>query len=157
MTTSRARYSWLLTMQAIGSASLLSQCYPLYSRLLDDPGHVQVYADMPIVTVLGLGIALVQSAHWYRVFKVALPVRDAHVVLGQLVLFTSRLAFIIASALFSLVLFRHLPEIDFGQHWGGYVWRGLLLLAVLFSVFCFTTELERLGLALRGQERTPDD
>ncbi|WP_208249858.1 hypothetical protein WGT02_16920 [Rhizobium sp. T1470] len=156
MTTSRARYSWLLTTQAIGSASLLSQCYPLYSRMLDDPGHVQVYADTPMVSVIGLSIALVQFAHWYRAFKVPVPFRDANVVLGQLVLFASRLTFIIASALFSLVLFRHLPEADFGQPWG-YVWRGLLLLAVLFSVFCFTTELERLGVAFRGQEKTTGD
>jgi len=40
---------------------------------------------------------------------------------------------------------------------GGFVWRGLLLLAVRFSVFCFTAELERLGLALGGQERTQDN
>jgi len=154
MKTSRVRYSWLLTTQAIGSAALLSQCYPLYARLLDDPGHVQVYADTPMVTVIASSVTLVQGAHWYRVFKVPLPVRDTRVVLGQLVLFVSRLAFIIASALFSLVLFRHLPEIDFGRNGSGFVWRGLLLLAVLFSVFCFTTELERLGLALRGQEKT---
>ncbi|WP_141105718.1 hypothetical protein [Rhizobium sp. R693] len=110
-----------------------------------------------MVAVIALSVTLVQGAHWYRVFKVPLPVRDTHVVSGQLVLFVSRLAFIIASALFSLVLFRHLPEIDFGLHGNGFVWRGLLLLAVLFSVFCFTTELERLGLALRGQEQTPDN
>ncbi|MBB2753301.1 UNVERIFIED_ORG: hypothetical protein GGI57_004011 [Rhizobium aethiopicum] len=109
-----------------------------------------------MVAVVASSTALVQGPYCYRVFKVPVPVRDTHVVLGQLVLFVSRLAFIIASALFSLVLFRHLPEIDFGRNGSGFVWRGLLLLAVLFSVFCFTTELERLGLALRGQERTPD-
>jgi len=87
-----------------------------------------------MVAVIALSVTLVQGAHWYRVFKVPLPVRDTHVVSGQLVLFVSRLAFIIASALFSLVLFRHLPEIDFGLHGNGFVWRGLLLLAVLFSV-----------------------
>ncbi|WP_306914382.1 hypothetical protein [Rhizobium mesoamericanum] len=150
-----------MTTQAVGSAALLTQCYPLYARLLDDPGQVQMYADTPMVTLLASRVVLMQGAHWYRLFKVPLPVRDTHVVLGQLVLFVG-LAFIIASALFSLVVvFRHLPEIDFGLHGSGFVWRGLLLLAVLLSVFCFTTELERFDLALKGsganaRQRRPD-
>lgn len=82
-------------MQAVGSAALLSQCYPLYSRLLDNPGHAQVYGDMPMVAVIGWSIALVQGAYWYRVLEIPLPVLDTRVVMGQLVLFVSRLSFII--------------------------------------------------------------
>jgi hypothetical protein len=100
-------------------------------------------------------IALVQTAYWYQVFNVILPVRTKRVVVGHLLLFASRLGFIVASALFSIVLFQHLPEIDFVQNWSSFLWRGLLLLAVLFSLFCFTTELERLGSTMRGAERLP--
>lgn len=72
----------------------------------------QLCSQQPVAITI-VSIAVVQSAHWYRVLTNPLPVRATPVVIGQLVLFVSRLAFIIAGALFSLVLFRHLLEIDF--------------------------------------------
>ncbi|PZM15759.1 hypothetical protein [Rhizobium tubonense] len=148
------RYTLLFFAQALGSLSLISQCVPIYARLLDDPGTPQRFG-VAMVVVAGLSVVLVQTAYWYRVFNVILPVRTKRVVVGHLILFASRLGFIVASALFSIVLFRHLPEIDFAQNWSTFLWRGLLLLAVLFTLFCFTTELERLGSAMRGPERQP--
>jgi hypothetical protein len=148
------RYALLFSAQVIGSMSLIFQCVPIYSRLLDDPGTPQRFG-VSTVAVTVLSIALVQTAYWYRVFNVILPVRTKRVVVGHLILFASRLGFIVASALFSIVLFRHLPEIDLTIDWSTYLWRGLLLLAVLFSLFCFTSELERLGSAMRGPERQP--
>jgi hypothetical protein len=142
----------LFACQATGTATLFSQCVPLYSRLLENPGSPQ-RLDPAIVALTVLSIALIQCAYWYRVFNVALPVQNARVVYGHLILFTSRLGFIVASSLFSVVLFRHLPEINFVANRLTFLWRAGLLLAVLFSLYCFTSELERLGTALRGQER----
>jgi hypothetical protein len=144
------KYLLLFVVQAIGSISLLVQCFPIYSMLLDDPGKPQQF-DPVMLTAVAVSIVLVQTAYWYRVFNIILPVRTTHVVYGHLVLFVSRLGFIMASALFSVIVFRHLPEIDFVQNWMTLLWRGGLLLAMLFSLYCFTTELERLGTALRGQ------
>jgi hypothetical protein len=146
------RYALLLAGQTIGSIFLLSQCIPIYSRLLENPGSPQRLEPV-MVTATVLSIMLIQCAYWYRVFNVALPVQNTRVVYGHLVLFTSRLGFIVASSLFSFVLFRHLPEFNFVGNWLSFLWRAGLLLALLFSLYCFTNELERLGTALRGHER----
>jgi hypothetical protein len=152
MARSARRYALLFALQAIGSVCLLFQCVPIYSRLLDEPGNLHDF-DLYTLTVTLLGIGLIQWAYWYRVFNVALPINTQRVVIGHIILFTSRLGFIVASSLFSVVLFRHMPQIEFAAYWPSFLWRGALLLAVLFSLYCFTTELERLGSAMRGQER----
>jgi phosphotransferase system glucose/maltose/N-acetylglucosamine-specific IIC component len=65
-------------------------------------------------------------------------------------LFSARLNFVFATGLFATIVFVRFPEIEFS--W----WRALVLLAVLFSMYCFTLELERLGQALMGRAPLPD-
>jgi len=109
------------------------------------------------VAITIVSIAVVQSAHWYRVLTNPLPVRATPVVIGQLVLFVSRLAFIIAGACsrwcFSDTCWRSTSRKRGAATFG----EGSSSFAVLSSVFCFTTELKRLGLALRGEDRTDDE
>jgi hypothetical protein len=102
------RYVLLLACQAIGTTALFSQSIPLYSRLLENPGSPQRLEPV-MVALTVVSIVLIQWAYWYRIFNVALPVQNTRVVFGHLILFTSRLNFIVASSLFSVVLFRHLP------------------------------------------------
>ncbi len=54
----------------------------------------------------------------------------------------SRLNFIFASAVFSAVYLVRFNELEIS------LWRFVLLSTVLFSIFCYTLELERLGRAL---------
>jgi hypothetical protein len=63
-------------------------------------------------------------------------------------LFLSRLSFIFGGALFSVVFFRHLPELDQGINVLLTAKRGLELVGSLFALFCLTLELERLGNAI---------
>jgi hypothetical protein len=62
--------------------------------------------------------------------------------LGHVVLFLARLNFIFASAMFSAVYLVRFNELDISP------WRFVLLSTVLFSIFCYTLELERLCRAL---------
>jgi hypothetical protein len=112
-----------------------------------DDGHAPGQPALAVASVL-----LVHCSYWCRVFYVPLPIQTTRVVLGHLVLFASRLCFIVASTLYSFVIFRHLPEIEVLRHWTTLLWRGCLFLIILFSLFFFTSELERLGNVWRGKD-----
>ena len=89
-----------------------------------------------------LGTFLIQAAYWGSTVSVfpKLPVRR-NIVLGHAVLFLARLNFVFAGGLFATVVLVRASEIEFS--W----WRALMLFGVLFSLFCYTLELERLGQA----------
>ena len=71
-------------------------------------------------------------------------------MVGHLFAFVGRASFFFGSAFFSLVYFRHLPERGGLPPLGwGYV-NGVAFIAVLFALFCYSLELERLGKALEG-------
>jgi len=57
-----------------------------------------------------------------------------------------RLSFVFIEGLFSLVFFTRFEELEFS------IWKALLLIAVLFSLFCYTLDLDRLGNALSEPE-----
>lgn len=50
--------------------------------------------------------------------------------------------------MFSIVLFRHLPELGPDTDVVLMARRGVLMVITLFALFCFTLELERLGMHL---------
>jgi hypothetical protein len=65
----------------------------------------------------------------------------------HLFLFASRVSFFFGGALFSVFFFRHVPELDqFPSFIQGAV-KLLEVLLVLFSLFCYSLEIERLGRA----------
>jgi hypothetical protein len=96
---------------------------------------------------------VMQAAYWYRLLRVAIPFTGSSLVLSHLFLFLGRLNFIFGSALFSIVIFRHLPELGAKIDILLMVRRGILLVISLFALFCFTLELERLGAALSETKR----
>jgi hypothetical protein len=67
------------------------------------------------------------------------------VFLAHLVRFGSRVSFFLGGALFTAVFFRHIPEMEMLPPIGRGLARVTLLLAVLFSLFCYSLELDRLG------------
>ena len=92
---------------------------------------------------------MIQCAYWFRLMRVPVAVRKPNIVASQVVLFLARLSFIFGSALFGLVFFRHLPELEIIPGLG-FVIRGALFVTILFSLFCFAMEWERLGRALES-------
>jgi hypothetical protein len=152
MTTANRQYVMLFAVQAVCATFLFWECISLHWNLVKELGQQQRF-DWVMTALSVASVLLLQACYWYRLSNVPLPVQRTHVLLGHVVLFASRLCFIVASALYSFVIFRHLPEIDVVENWSTLAWRGFLFVVLLFSVFCFTTELERLGNAWRGQER----
>jgi hypothetical protein len=73
--------------------------------------------------------------------------------LNHVLLFFGRLSFIFGGSLFAIVFFRHLPELEAHADALLMARRGLLLVGFLFSLFCVTLELERLGHALRSSQQ----
>ncbi len=58
---------------------------------------------------------------------------------GHVILFVSRLSFIFASAVFSFAIYRHPDIFELAFI------RSSLVMAVLFSVFCFSRYLDKMG------------
>jgi MFS superfamily sulfate permease-like transporter len=65
-----------------------------------------------------------------------------------ILLFASRVNFFFGGAFFSAVFFRHLPELEVFPSLGQTAIKALYLAAVLFGLFCYSLELERLGKAI---------
>jgi hypothetical protein len=82
----------------------------------------------------------------------ARPIAAGKPFLNHLFLFLGRLTFVFGSALFSVVLFRHVPELGGEADRLLIVSRGLILVAWLFALFCASLEVERVGLAFAGQK-----
>jgi hypothetical protein len=68
-------------------------------------------------------------------------------------LFLGRLSFIFGSALFSVVVFRHLPDLGPEANVQLIVRRGLIFVTCLFALFCTSLEVERLGQAFEAREQ----
>jgi len=67
-------------------------------------------------------------------------------VAGHLAGFVARLSFILASSTFAVMFFVRFEQLSLPPH------RILMVLALLFSLFCYTLELERLARAIQGAE-----
>jgi hypothetical protein len=65
-------------------------------------------------------------------------------------LFLGRLSFIFGSALFSVVVFRHLPELGRDIDMPLAARRGIIMVGCLFALFCASLEVERLGQAFEA-------
>ena len=132
---------WILFLgQTIGDAAILSLLIPLFRRLVTS-GH---YEKMPpkIFVFAALGVIIIQVCYWLDQHW-SVTLRLGHnPLLGHLILFLSRLNFIFAGAVFSAVYLVRFNELDIS------VWGFVFLFTVLFSIFCYTLELERLGRAL---------
>jgi hypothetical protein len=137
-----AAYSFLLAVQVLGAIFFVWKELPAFNHLLRNPG-VQLpnllYDDL---ATAGLLMAM-QFAYWYRLRRVPIPFKGSSPVLSHLFLFLGRLSFIFGGALFSVVFFRHLPELEHDADALLMARRGLLLGGALFTLFCLTLELER--------------
>jgi hypothetical protein len=100
-------------------------------------------------------VLLVQACYWarYRYVPVWAPVRS--VLAGHLLLFASRVSFFFGGALFSAIFFRHVPQLEMLPPLGQSLVKGCGVMVLLFTVFCYSLELERLGRAIeeRAQAR----
>src|SRR6516162_1345002 len=99
-------------------------------------------APQKILVFGALGVTIIQVCYWLNQYWFATLRLGYNALLGHVILFLARLNFIFASALFSTVYLVRFKELDIS------LWRFVLLSSVLFSIFCYTLELERFGRAL---------
>jgi hypothetical protein len=148
VTSDQARqrmYFLLLAFEAAGAAVILWHGLPLYRRMLSAEVEFQ-QADTRIVIWAIIGMVLIQTSYWTSTFKVFPQLSvPRHVFAGHAALFLARLNFVFVSSLFAVVVFSKPVDLEF------VAWRAAMLVAVLFSMFCFSLELERLSKRL-GRE-----
>ena len=132
---------WILFLgQTIGDVAILSHLIPLFRRLVTSGHYEKIPSKIFVLAALGVNIIQVcywLDQHWFVTLRLG-----HNPLLGHLILFLSRLNFIFASALFSAVYLVRFKELEIS------LWRFVILSTVLFSIFCYTLELERLGRAL---------
>jgi hypothetical protein len=138
-------YLLLLAIQFVSEIVIIWEALPVFRQLLRRPDQVMT---TPYNTWIVLAaIAAAQAAYWYRLYRVAIPFEHANVIGNHLFLLWGRLNFIFGGGLFSVVVFRHLPEMDFESGFLLALTRAPIFFLVLFTMFCFSLELERLGSA----------
>ncbi|MDB5503895.1 MAG: hypothetical protein JWR89_3797 [Tardiphaga sp.] len=141
-----AVYLILLAIQVLGVIVFVWQELPAFTHVLLYPG-LQVSSETHSELVVALVLFTMQIAYWVRLRYVPVPALLANAFLSHLFLFLGRLSFVFGSALFSVVLFRHVPEITGEADVLLIVRRGLILVASLFALFCASLEIERVGVA----------
>jgi hypothetical protein len=129
------RYSLFFVAEIAGMVLILWIGVPIFRELI----RLRQSATFNDEIVLLIAVILIQSSYWKCLrqdppFEIARRPFEGHVVL-----FVSRLGFIFASSVFSFVVYRYsdMFELPFV--------RSCVMMAVLFSVFCFTRHLEKLG------------
>ena len=141
-----ALYIFLLAIQILGAITFVWQQLPEFRQVLTNPGE-QLPRD-PSSDLMTAGILLVmQVSFWIRLLRIPIPFRRSNVFLNHLFLFLGRLSFIFGSALFSVVVFRHLPELGRDTDFLLMARRGFVFIGCLFALFCTSLEVERLGQA----------
>jgi hypothetical protein len=140
------RYVLLLGTQTACAAVVLANIHAGFRILIENIGSPNAAEPAALVPIL-IAAALGQLCYWYRLRNVPVPAGYRNIPLGHLFAFASRLGFIFGGALFSVYFLRHAPELALTPL--EIVWRGALLIAILFSLYCYTLELERLGGALQ--------
>lgn len=135
-------YLALLAVQTAGAAIVLVNGVPIYRQLASDFAS---HRSQPEIKWWAFAaVLLIQAGYWLRVrLQPALPA-GGHVLIGHVAAFVARLSFILASSFFGVVFLIRFEELSLPPQ------RIAMILALLFSMFCWTLELERLAKALHG-------
>ncbi|WP_234706760.1 hypothetical protein [Ensifer aridi] len=91
--------------------------------------------------------------YWARLSRVDVAAPFHNIVVGHILVFASRLNFLFGGVFFSTIFFRHLPELASLPPFGQALIKAVLIGAVLFGLFCYSLELERLGKAIEEPPR----
>jgi hypothetical protein len=145
-------YLLLLAIQILGALIFIWQQLPEFRQVVINPGEqlpYDVFSDLSAVGVL----FVMQISFWYRLLNIPIPFRRPNMILNHVLLFLGRLSFIFGSALFSVVVFRHLPEMGRDTDMLLATRRGVVFVGCLFALFCSSLEVERLGQAFEGHRK----
>ena len=146
-------YAGLLALQTGAASFLFWIIFPVFLRVISNIGLRQELDVWVQVAALG-GVAVLQACYWIRLCWVPVAAPFRNVFIGHIVLFISRVSFFFGGALFSAIFFRHVPELDALPPMVQGIAKGAGILAVLFALFCYSLELERLGRAIEDAPKS---
>jgi hypothetical protein len=99
----KARLYWVLfAVESVCAAAVLYSGVPLYRALLKGPGPDEPAHEVLLKTAIA--VVLMQASYWSR-RRVRPAGLKRRVLLAHLLMFTSRLSFVFAGSLLSLVVF----------------------------------------------------
>src|SRR5438105_3355575 len=104
-------YLLLFSLQMLGAIVFIWQPLPELRHIAANPGATLPRDDFSDLLMIGV-LLLMQIPFWCRVRLVPIPLRQPSAVLSHVFLFLGRLSFIFGSALFGIIVFRHLPELE---------------------------------------------
>ena len=128
-------YVILFVSEFVGMFLILWDGIPIFHQLV----RLQQVTTEHDEILLLIAAALIQFSYW-KCLRYDPPfVLPRQQFVAHILLFFSRLSFIFPSAVFSFVVYRSLDLLHLN------LTRSLLMMVVLFSVFCFSRHLEKLG------------
>lgn len=140
-------YFVLLAVQTAGAAMVLINAVPIYRQVVLDFSHHQSQPGILLWAVAS--VLLIQSAYWLRVkLQPPLPTKG-NAFVGHIASFVARISFAFTNTTFLVVFINRFDDLTLS------VWRIIGILVVLFSLSCWTLELERLAKALHGPKWKP--
>lgn len=146
-------YALLLCTQTAAATFLFWLVFPLFRQMilrLGEPQEIGIAVEFEIVA----GTLVLYFAYWARYHRVEIRAPFHNAFVGHLVQFGSRISFFFGGALFSALFFRHLPELSVLPTIGELARRAVIVLGVLFALFCYSLELDRLGKAIEEPPET---
>jgi hypothetical protein len=142
------RRRMLLALELCGAGIVLWHGVPIYRELL--AGNFERAEPLVRLWII-IAIALIQFGYWLRYLQQTVASRSRWVLIGHGLMFLARLNFIFTGGVFSAVFFVRFDQVKFSLSGTG------LLFLVLFSMFCVTLDLERIGAAfLKGEGAAPE-
>lgn len=152
---SSAVYVTLLLVQTAAASVLFWMIFPLFQKLVMRSGQPQQLETSVVIGVVTAAIVM-QMCYWvrYRHVVVWRPCHSSFV--GHILMFASRASFFFGGALFSVIFFRHVPQLEVFPPLGQGIAKALGVMAVLFALFCYSLELERLGKVIEEQRHEQD-
>jgi hypothetical protein len=133
----------LLGLELCGAGIVLWHGVPIYRELL--AGNFN-QAEPLVKLWVALATALIQIGYWLRYLHQTLPALPRQVLIGHILMFLARLNFIFTGGVFSAVFFVRFDQVKFSVSGTG------LLILILFSMFCVSLDLERVGQAFLVQK-----
>ncbi|CAD5267540.1 conserved membrane hypothetical protein [Bosea sp. 62] len=146
-------YTLLLLVQTACALVILFYIHAIFRILVEHIGEQQALPTSILIRVV-VAALLGQCCYWARLYRLPLPQGFRSLALGHLLAFAARLGAIVGGALASIYFLRHLPELTRLSDNFTLIWRSALLLAIVFALYCYTLELERLAAAWQAD---PED
>lgn len=149
-----AIYLSLVAVQTAAATYLFWVIFPLFRQMVTHIGEPQDLSLLVEIEII-LGTFALHCAYWVRYRRIVAEAPFQNAFIGHVVQFAGRASFFFGGALFSVVFFRHVPELDALPPIAQGLTRGLIVIWVLFALFCYSLELDRLGKAIEGPSAKP--